>query len=315
MYTIGVDVGGMSIKVGLVDENGKIIVKDRVKTDKRATEDVKNTAALIKKILSENNLTDKDILGIGIGVPGAVTSETGVIDFLPNLNWKNLKIVDELHKYFDTKIMLSNDANVAALGEVVFGCAKEFNSCVMFTLGTGVGGGVIIDKKLFEGTKSKGTELGHSTLIAGGEPCGCGRRGCIEAYVSATALIRQTKKAMEERKDSKMWDFVGGDIEKVDGRTAFECAKAGDAAAIGVRDKYVSYLGDGIMSMLNIFRPEAFIIGGGVSAQGDYLLNLVKNYCEKYDYGYKGTPVPKMMIASLGNDAGIIGAASLLYQQ
>ena len=212
----------------------------------------------------------------------------------------------------DTKIIISNDANVAALGEVIYGCAKGYKTCVMFTLGTGVGGGIIIDGKLFEGNESKGAELGHTTLILDGEPCGCGRRGCIEAYVSATALINQTKKAMNSDKNSKMWDFVGEDIENVDGRTAFESAKLGDKTACDVRDTYVKYLAESMMSMFNIFRPEAFILGGGVSAQGDYLIDRVKEYCEKFDYGYKAAPIPEILVATLGNDAGIIGAAALV---
>lgn len=312
MYSIGVDIGGMSIKVGIVDENGNIIKKDRVVTVKNAEQDIENTASLIKRLLYEKGLSIKDIKGVGVGCPGAVTSSTGVVDFLPNLNWYNVKLVDILKKSLDTEVVISNDANVAALGEVIYGCAKGYKTCVMFTLGTGVGGGIIIDGKLFEGNQSKGAELGHTTLVLDGEPCGCGRKGCIEAYVSATALIRQTKKAMENDKTSKMWDFVGGDIEKVDGRTAFESAKLGDATACKVRDEYVKYLSESMMSMFNIFRPEAFILGGGVSAQGDYLISRIKEYCQKFEYGYKAAPVPQILVATLGNDAGIIGAAALV---
>lgn len=312
MYSIGVDVGGMSIKVGIVDENGVIVKKDRVVTVKNPEKDIDNTANLIEKLLKDQKLEITDISGIGVGCPGAVTSTTGVVDFLPNLDWYNVDLVGALKKRFDTKIIISNDANVAALGEVIYGCAKGYKTCVMFTLGTGVGGGIIIDGKLFEGNQSKGAELGHTTLILDGEPCGCGRRGCIESYVSATALINQTKKAMLEDKSSKMWDFVNGDIEKVDGRTAFESAKQGDKTACKVRDTYVKYLSESMMSMFNIFRPEAFIIGGGVSAQGDYLIDRVKEYCEKYEYGYKSSPKPEILVATLGNDAGIIGAAALV---
>ena len=143
-------------------------------------------------------------------------------------------------------------------------------------------------------------------------PCTCGRRGCIECYTSATALIQQTKDAMLNDKDSEMWNFVDGDIEKVDGRTAFECAKIGDKSAEKVRDTYVYYLGESILNMLNIFRPDAFILGGGVSAQKEYLTDRLKAYCEKFDYGYKKAPKTDIITATLGNDAGIIGAAALL---
>ena len=312
MFSVGVDIGGMSIKVGIVDENGNIVIKDRVVTQRNSKLDIDNTANLILKLLKDKNLTVKDISGVGIGCPGAVNSVTGIVDFLPNLDWHNVELVNKMKEKLDTKIIISNDANVAALGEVIYGCAKGYKTCVMFTLGTGVGGGIIIDGKLFEGNESKGAELGHTTLILDGEPCGCGRRGCIEAYVSATALINQTKKAMNSDKNSKMWDFVGGDIEKVDGRTAFESAKLGDKTACDVRDTYVKYLAESMMSMFNIFRPEAFILGGGVSAQGDYLIDRVKEYCEKFDYGYKAAPIPEILVATLGNDAGIIGAAALV---
>jgi glucokinase len=194
---------------------------------------------------------------------------------------------------------------------VIYGAAKDYNIAVMFTLGTGVGGGIIIDKKLFEGGFSRGAELGHTTLFLDGEPCTCGRKGCIECYTSATALINQTKKAMLNDKQSKMWQYTDNDLEKVDGRTAFECSKQGDASAIKVVDTYVYYLAESMLNMFNIFRPDAFILGGGISGQGDYLVSKLKEYCEKFDYGYKRAPKTEILIATLGNDAGIIGAAAL----
>lgn len=312
MYTIGVDIGGMSIKVGLVDSNGKILLQSRVKTAPTATQCVDNMAEQIKSLLEDLNISIKDIDGIGIGCPGAVTSETGVVAFLPNLGWENVPLADMIKKYYDLPVKISNDANVAALAEAIYGCAKNYNTSIMFTLGTGVGGGIIIDKKLFEGAYSRGAELGHVTLFLDGEPCSCGRRGCVECYTSATALIKQTKVAMQNDKNSKMWEFVGGDLEKVDGRTAFECSKIGDESAIKVVDTYVYYLAESMLNMFNIFRPDAFILGGGVSAQGDYLVNKLKAYCEKFDYGYKNAPRTEILVATLGNDAGIIGAAALL---
>ena len=312
MYKIGIDIGGMSVKAGLVDEYGAIIAKNRKKTAGTPDKVIKNMIMQVQELLETNNLSLKDIKGIGIGCPGAVTGKTGMVDFLPNLGWKNIPLVEKLKEKLDTEIIISNDANVAALGEAVYGCARNYGTSVMFTLGTGVGGGIIIDRKLYEGGCSKGAELGHVTLILDGEECTCGRRGCIEAYVSATALIRQTKRAMLENKDSAMWEYVGGDIGSVDGKTAFECAKKGDETAVKVQNQYIKYLAESIMNMLNIFRPDAVIIGGGISAQGKYLTDLVKEYCEKYDYGYKGSPKCDILTASLGNDAGIIGAAALL---
>lgn len=312
MYAIGIDIGGMSIKVGLVNEMGEIILQSRIKTADSPKKCIDNMVIQINDLLKEKNITIKDILGIGIGCPGAVTSETGVVGFLPNLGWNDVPLAKMLKEHFDVSIKISNDANVAALGEVIYGSAKDYNSAIMFTLGTGVGGGIIIDKKLYEGNLSRGAEIGHTTLFLDGEQCSCGRRGCIECYTSATALIKQTKNAMLENKDSKMWDFVQGDIEKTDGRTAFECSKNGDKTAKKVIDTYVYYLGESILNMLNIFRPEVFIIGGGISAQGDYLMDKLQAYCEKFEYGYKGAPKTPIIKATLGNDAGIIGAAALL---
>ncbi|MBR2449633.1 MAG: ROK family glucokinase [Clostridia bacterium] len=312
MYAVGVDIGGMSIKVGIVSDKGKIIAENRVKTAKTAEQCIKNMVEQINSLFKENNLTINEISGIGIGCPGAVTSQTGVVDFLPNLGWENVPLADELRKSFNTTIKISNDANVAALGEAIYGAAKNYNTSIMFTLGTGVGGGMIIDKKLFEGGFSRGAELGHITLFLDGEPCTCGRRGCIECYTSATALIKQTKNAMLKNKASTMWEFVDGDIDKVDGRTAFECSKTGDKTAIEVVDTYVYYLSESVLNMLNIFRPDAFILGGGISAQGNYLTDKIKAYCEKFDYGYKRAPRTEIICATLGNAAGIIGAAALV---
>ncbi len=312
MYTVGIDIGGMSIKIGLVDDEGVILEQVRFKTAKSSKQCIADMVTNINALLVNNDLTANDLRGIGVGCPGAVSRETGVVIFLPNLGWEDVQLAKELKKHFNLPIILSNDANVACLGETIYGAAKDYSIVAMFTLGTGVGGGIVINNKLFEGGWSRGAELGHMTLYLDGEPCSCGRVGCIEKYVSATALMEQTRKAMLENQDSKMWEFVNGDINKVDGRTAFECSKLGDQAATKVVDTYVMYLGESILNMLNIFRPEAFILGGGVSAQGKYLNDKLKAYCEKFDYGYKNAPRTEILTATLGNDAGIIGAAALL---
>lgn len=312
MYSIGIDIGGMSIKIGVVDRDGKILLKSRVKTANsisKVVEDIKN---LINKLLKKLKVGIENIEGIGIGCPGAVNGEQGIVDFLPNLGWENVNIVKMLKKDFNVDIKISNDANVATLAEVVYGSAKNYNTAIMFTLGTGVGGGIVIDKKLFEGGYSRGAELGHTTLVLDGEQCTCGRKGCVECYTSATALITQTKKAMIRDKKSKMWEYVNNDILNVDGKTAFECAKNGDKSANKVVDKYIYYLAESMLNMFNIFRPEVFILGGGISEQGEYLLNKLRAYCKKAEYGYKRAPKTEIVIATLGNDAGIIGAATLV---
>ena len=311
MYAIGVDIGGTSIKAGLV-KDGKIIAANRKPTAATPEKSVENLIVQIEELLNTNRLSEKDLKGIGIGCPGLISSEEGIVDRNSNMKWEKFPIVSLLKKRFDTVIKLSNDANVAAFAETVYGAAAKYRNSVMLTLGTGVGGGIVIDKKIYEGGFSKGAELGHMVIVKGGEPCGCGRRGCLETYASATGLIRMTKQAMIKDPNSKMWDFVGGDIDKTDGRTAFECSKQGDKAAEKVVNEYVGYLAEGIMNFTNIFRPEAIIIGGGVSAQGDYLIDKIKAYCERFEYGYSTAPSPVILTAALGNDAGIIGAACLV---
>ncbi|MBE5754229.1 MAG: ROK family protein [Clostridiales bacterium] len=315
MFAVGIDIGGMSIKIGLVDDCGKIIAQSYFKTENTPCEMIKLMAEHISILINDNSLETKDLIGIGIGCPGSVNVDTGMIEILPNIfGWVKIPIVSKLKKYYDVPIKISNDANVAVLAESLYGAAKNYDNAIMFTLGTGVGGGIILDKKLVEGGHSLGAELGHTTLILEGEECTCGRKGCIERYVSATALIEQTKRAMLSDKNSTMWDFVGGNIDKVDGKTAFESAKKGDLTAKNVCDKYIYYLGESILNMLNIFRPDVFILGGGISAQGKFLTDKLQDYCERFEYGYKMSTRTKIVTAILGNDAGIIGAAALVRQ-
>ena len=309
---IGVDIGGMSIKVGLVNDKGEIIQKNVLKTADTFDGVMDNLVGQINSVLVQEKIDLSQIEGIGIGCPGLVASKEGVIKSSSNLNWDNAPIVERLKSSFNTKIRVSNDANVAALAEAVYGKVRGVDNAIMITLGTGVGGGIIIDGKLFEGGSSLGAEIGHYTIVHNGRPCGCGRKGCIEQYASASAIIRDTKTAMQNDKSSKMWKFVGGDINKVDGKVAFECSKMGDKSACEVVDNFVAYLGDGIMSLHNIFRSELYIIGGGISAQGDYLTDKLFDYCKRFDFGLKGAPVPQIVVATLGNDAGIIGAAELV---
>lgn len=311
MYTIGVDVGGMTIKVGLVDENGKIILKDRVVTSKNPSTAIRETAELIYKILEKANVKLEEVKGIGFGCPGSVSNKTGTLVYCNNLPWENIKVREEMKKYINLPVELGNDADVAALGEVKFGVAKGYSDAVMFTLGTGVGGGIIINGKIFSGSDGFGAELGHTNLVMDGKPCTCGRFGCLEAYASATALMEQAREEMQKNKNSKMWDFVSGDVNKVDGKMVFDCAREGDESALKVCDTFVKYVSEGIINMLNIFRPEIFIIGGGVSAAGKYFFDKIVAYCEKEHYGYAKVRID-IVPASLGNDAGIIGAASLI---
>lgn len=309
---IGVDIGGMSVKYGLVNENGNILAKRTVKTEGTADSVIDTLGKALVAFLEENGLKKEEIEGVGIGCPGAITAATGTVEYSNNLGWKNVKLTDGLKKYLDTEYKVSNDANVAALGEATFGAAKEFSDVIMLTLGTGVGGGIVLGNKLYEGNESKGAELGHAVLVLGGEECTCGRKGCIEAYCSASALIRDTKRAMLRDTDSKMWDYANNDIHNVNGRTAFAMARENDPAAVQVVNDYIMYLSESIMNYCNIFRPQAVVLGGGISGEGKYLIDRVTQYCKERHYGYQGTPEVKILSATLGNDAGIIGAAALL---
>ncbi|MDE5563074.1 MAG: ROK family glucokinase [Clostridiales bacterium] len=311
MYCVGVDIGGMSVKVGVVDQNGKILKKDKVVTDVAGgPHKIINDISLLIKSLVDIN--DRDFLGVGIGCPGAINSARGTVDRAFNLNWHHVPLVDELARTINRHIKVSNDANVAALGETMFGVGRTYTDTIFLTLGTGVGGGIVLNGKLYEGNESKGAEMGHMVLVVDGEPCSCGRRGCMEAYCSATALIRETKKAMLADKNSAMWKFTSN-LDDVDGRTAFECSKQGDKAANDVVNYFVKYLGEGMLNFANIFRPQAIILGGGVCAQGDYLIYKLKDYCKDRNYGFADTPRFDILTAQLGNDAGIIGAAGLIY--
>jgi glucokinase len=209
-------------------------------------------------------------------------------------------------------VYLENDANAAALAEAKAGAGKGCSDLVMITLGTGVGGGVVIGGKLFSGFNYSGAELGHTVIEFGGKPCSCGRKGCFEAYCSATGLKNLTKEKLQETKDTVMWDMIKGNLENVSGRTAFDAAKQNDQAGLEVVDKYINYLACGITNMVNIFQPEVLCIGGGVCGEGDYLLIPLVKLVERDQYGFEHQNKPcQIKIAELGNDAGIIGAAVL----
>lgn len=314
MYAFGVDLGGTGVKSGIVNQFGEIIIKSTIKTDpghdyRVIMHDIANQ---LKDLATRANISMDNIVGVGIGSAGAINSQQGRVDYWSNLNWVEVPVVAELAKYIDLPIKITNDANAAALGEHIFGSGREFHDTVFITLGTGVGGGVIIENKLFEGNESKGAELGHMVIRGGGELCTCGRRGCLEAYASATALIRDTKVAMKKDKTSMMWQFVYGDLNKVDGRTPFECAKMGDYTAKRVVDDYIEYLGEGLCNFINIFRPQAIILGGGICAQGEFLTTPLRRFMRDYSYGGE-SPKVELRVAELGNDAGLIGAASLIF--
>lgn len=311
MYYIGVDLGGTNIAIGLVDANGHIQAKKSIKTlAQRPFEEImRDMADGIVALLSEQDVDLAQVNSIGIASPGSLNTADGILvcayNFKDGINVPMRKL---LQKYIDKPVFIGNDANAAALGEVVAGAAKGYKDVVMITLGTGVGGGIIINGKIYEGYRSAGAELGHLILEHNGKECTCGRRGCWEAYASATALIEQTKQAIAEHPESAMAQVPS---DKVDGRTAFDAMRAGDVVAKQVVDTYIEYIGEGIVDLVNIFRPELLIIGGGICNEGKTLLDPLCAFVHKYSFGGSLNAPQRIEVASLGNDAGIIGAAML----
>ncbi len=309
-YYLGIDLGGTFIKGGIVNDLGNLLINDQVPTQSELGADgvSANIANLCKSLMERMNLTPSDITGIGIGVPGMIDSAAGTVVYSNNLGWENFSIAKEVERLTGLPVKIANDANVAALGETTFGCGAQYRTTVMLTLGTGVGGGIVIDGKLFEGNRSAGAELGHTVIVAGGEPCTCGRRGCLEAYASATALIRDTKRAMEQNPQSAMWQI--GSMEAVTGKTAFQFAPSDETAA-SVVQSYLEKLGAGIVNLANELRPEAVILGGGVCNEGDALILPLQKILDTEIYAGNRGPSVKILTAVLGNRAGILGAAAL----
>jgi glucokinase len=315
MFSIGIDLGGTKIAVGLVDEHqmilGKVVVP--TKSDRHYTEIIADMAQAINTLCEKERVSALSAKGIGIGSPGTVDSKEGIIRYANNIRFENVPMREELRRHLDLPIFVSNDANCAALGETSHhGAAKGLKNVVMITLGTGVGGGIIIDGKIYEGNQSAGAELGHSLLVVDGVRCTCGRSGCWESYSSATALIRSTTEVLKKNKETIMWDMIDRDYEKISGRTAFDASRKGDAVAHEVVNHYIKYLSEGIIDMVNIFRPEVILIGGGISNEGESLFSPIREYVARYAYGGTRTPIPPIIRAKLGNDAGIIGAAMLI---
>ncbi len=307
---VGIDVGGTNIKGIICDKSGKLFAEDSVPTEARLGGDAvcKNIVTLIEKMLGSAHLSSGDIAGVGVACPGMIDGQSGTVIFAGNLYLKNFPLGQKLKDALKTDVRITNDANAAALGEAKFGAGQKYSDSLFITLGTGVGGGVIIDGKLFEGNMSAGAELGHTVIVKGGRKCTCGRRGCLETYASATALIDMTKRAMRADKNSQMWNVC--DLDGVDGRTAFSCPD--DPSAKKVVGKYLSYLACGLVNFANVFRPQVIILGGGVSAQGDNIVKPVQRMLDAELFGgVKYAPV-EVVCAQLSNRAGAYGAASLL---
>jgi len=307
---IGVDIGGMTIKGVLIGENGKLLAENKVETGSFKGADVicGNIVNLIETLVAQSTVNKSDIVGVGVGCPGVIDSRNGVVVFAGNLGIENYPLAREIENKTDFVIKLTNDANAAALGEAKFGAGSKYKNSVLVTLGTGVGGGIIIDGKLFEGGMSAGAEIGHMVIAEGGKPCTCGRKGCFERYASAKALMEQTREAMEADKNSKMWE--GYDLSTVTGKTPFEYCDS-DLTAKRVVDTYVKYLACGIVNLANSFRPEVIMLGGGVSEQGETLTKPLQRILDAEIIGGTNYAPVKVVKAALGSRAGAYGAAAL----
>ena len=312
MFTIGIDLGGTNIVAAVVDEKYNIIAKAKTPTAvPRSAELIfDDIAKVCKEAVEKAGLTMNDISSVGLGTPGTVNSD-GVIEFANNLNFDNVPANDMIiERLGDKPVYVANDANCAALGEAYAGCGNGAKNFIAVTLGTGVGSGVIIDGKIVTGVNNAGGECGHMVIVVDGEACTCGRHGCWEAYASATALINQTKKAMEQYPDSVMHQLAKEE-GKVSGKTAFDAMRRGDIAGIKVVDQYIKYVACGIINLVNALQPEIICVGGGICNEGETLLRPLRRYIEAERYSVYSKIQTKILKAELGNDAGIIGAAIL----
>jgi len=312
MYYIGLDVGGTTFKAGIVNEQGTILHKDAMPTgiERPYQEIIADMAALCKKVAADAGIDMEQVASIGVGVPGLFDNKTGRIPFCTNLGWHDIPFVEEMGKHLDTKVVGDNDATVAGLAEAVAGVSAGVSDSVFLTLGTGVGGGIIIGGKPYSGAHGCGSEIGHMMIRMRGEKCTCGCFGCFERYASATAIIREAKKALETHPDSSMMEKCGGDPERINAKIVIDAAREGDAAAKAVFDEYVYALAVGIINIINMIDPEVIVLGGGVSAAGSFLLDAVREAVKPMVF-FKTMPYARIELAQLGNDAGIIGAAFL----
>ena len=314
MYTIGIDLGGTNIVASVVDDDYNIIGTSKTPTNspRSADEIFDDIADVCEEAVKTAGLTMEDIDSVGMGTPGTVNQD-GVIEFANNLAFNNVPARTMLAKRInkpEEKVFIENDANCAALGEAYAGCGNGAKDFVAVTLGTGVGSGVIIGGKIVNGVNYAGGECGHMVIVVDGEQCSCGRKGCWEAYASATALIRQTKKAMEEYPDSLMHKLAKEE-GKVSGRTAFDAMRLGDIAGIKVVDDYIKYVACGLIDIVNALQPEIICIGGGICNEGETLMKPLRRFVQSERYSIHSKIQTKIVKAELGNDAGVIGAALL----
>ena len=312
MYYVGIDLGGTNIKAGVVDGQGNILSEAFHKTLARRSyhEIVRDMAGCVAQSLNKAGLTAKDIVSIGVGIPGYADQKTGVVVFCTNLGWHNIPLRDELQRYYQLPVTIDNDATVAGYAESIAGVSKDAKSSVFLTLGTGVGGSIVINGRPWSGAHGVGSEVGHMTLAMGDIPCNCGNAGCVEKYTSATAISRMAREACADHPESAIMIRAEGDLERINAKTVIDAAKAGDPVALQVFDQYCEHLALTINSIICFLDPEMIVLGGGVSHAGDFLLNRVREKVPKYLL-YKKLPYSEIRLAKLGNEAGTIGAAMI----
>ena len=312
MLYIGIDVGGMSIKAGAVDEKGNILFKHSCPTgvERGYGAVIQDIAKLGISAAKKSGHTMDEVKAIGIGIPGIMDQSTGIVPFCTNLMWHDVPIIEEMKKYTSVPVFVDNDATVAGLAESVKGVSAGTKSSVFITLGTGVGGGVVMNGKIFSGAHGVATEIGHMVTVAGGLPCTCGKRGCWERYASATALIREGRRLCADRPDCALMQAVEGDIMKITAKHVIDLAKDGNEDCAAIFNRYVHHLAVGLSNLINVYDPEVIVLGGGVSHSGEFLLNAVRAALPKYVF-FKTMPCARVELAQLTNDAGIIGAAML----
>ena len=316
MYYIGIDIGGTNLKAGLVDESYQITATKKQPLQFLSMEQMGETLAdMAIALVEENNVPRDQVASVGMGFPGPVDDRRGVVIKTVNIPIRFMPVAEMFHRHWDVPVRLGNDADCAALGEFYHYEDKNIESLILVTLGTGIGTGIIFNGRIHAGVNGCAGEGGHMVIVHGGDQCTCGRRGCWERYASANALIRQTMASMDQHKDSIMWGMLGGDLSRVDGRTAFEAMHQGDAAARAVIDQYLRYLADGLSNFVNIFQPEVIALGGGVSqARDEDLLLPLQSMVLEACFGREADRHTRLVKAKLGNDAGIIGAALLGLQ-
>ena len=316
MYNVGIDLGGTTIKGGIVDKTGKIIISKAIPTNAERTgkEIIKDIANLSNELIEKSGINISEINSIGIGSPGLIDSRNKKIILASNIDFNNINVEEEMKKYINIDIFIENDANCATVAEFYCGSMKNYNSGVMLTIGTGIGGGVILDGKLIKGDYLGETELGHTIVDYSGQKCKCGQKGCLEVFSSATAIINYAKTLIYENKNTKtkILDFAK-DIDNINAKFVFEAYDLKDELATKVIERFNQYMAVAIVNYINIFRPGVFCIGGGVSARGEKLINPIIEKAQELILGNKlECPI---VTAILGNDAGIIGAAMLYNAQ